>query len=77
MQDTVEGIDLTGSVPKRVRFFPFSKGVSSVVGIPRKEETAPKGQDNSLYILMGLVFVGLAVWLGDDRPNQSAVMPYY
>ena len=73
----VEGIDLTGSVAKKVRFFPFSKGVSSVTVVPRKEETTQVGQDNSLYILMGLVFVGLAVWFGDDRANQSAIMPYY
>ena len=48
---------------------------------PRREDPIPEFQDppketnNTMYILIGLVFIGAAVWLGEDSSHN--VMPYY
>ena len=50
--------------------------VESLQVLPQKKSEDP-GQDNTVLLLCGLVFVGLVVWLGNDEPSRRAVMPYY
>ena len=70
--DPVEAVDLTAP-PKRVRFAVDESG--EVVDLTTTQEETPKSQ-NMMYILLGLAFVGAAIWIGEDRPS-AAVMPYY
>ena len=74
--DPVEAVDLTAP-PKRVRFAVDESGipVREVVDLTTAQEETPKSQ-NMMYILLGLAFVGAAIWIGEDRPS-GAVMPYY
>ena len=72
--DPVEAVDLT--TPKRVQFAGTSGiPVREVVDLTTAQEETPKSQ-NMMYILLGLAFVGAAIWIGEDRPS-AAVMPYY
>ena len=66
-------IDLTGDPPDPE----VMSEVESLQVLPRKPKDGSPEQNNTVLILCGLVFVGLAVWLGTGEPSRQAVMPYY
>ena len=67
-----QAIDLTMNPPDPE----VMSETESLQVLQKPKEDSPE-QNNTVLILCGLVFVGLAVWLGTDEPSRHAVMPYY
>ena len=44
------------------------------VQIPTKQ-VGSSSESNSLYLLIGVAFIGIVIWMGDEQPR--GVMPYY
>ena len=76
-QRVTEAIDLTED--KRVQNTPverISRKEAIIPDQPHPDQPHPDQPDNTIYALIGLVFVGVAIWLGKED-NSRAVMPYY